>query len=98
MISYTASIEWSVTCARCRVRTILSAFVVGPRDEIPWPSLLDGWRTLEELPPFKTYVQVEKPRKIISRNESPASQLTLIFHQILILLRTTSACLKPNAG
>jgi DNA repair photolyase len=31
----------------------------------------DGWKSLEELPPFKTHVQVEKPRKIISRNESP---------------------------
>ena len=49
MISYTASIEWSVTCARCRVRTILSAFVVGPRDEIPWPSLLDGWNVLGDM-------------------------------------------------
>lgn len=31
----------------------------------------DGWQTLEELPPFKTEVQVEKPRKIITRNTSP---------------------------
>jgi DNA repair photolyase len=31
----------------------------------------DGWDTLEELPPFKTEVQVEKPRAIITRNESP---------------------------
>jgi DNA repair photolyase len=31
----------------------------------------DGWETLEELPPFKTEVQVEKPRTIITRNESP---------------------------
>ncbi|MBP2547832.1 DNA repair photolyase [Neorhizobium galegae] len=31
----------------------------------------DGWQTLEELAPFKTEVQVEKPRTIISRNESP---------------------------
>ncbi len=31
----------------------------------------DGWQSLEELPPFKTHVQIEKPRKIISRNESP---------------------------
>ncbi|MCD2180696.1 PA0069 family radical SAM protein [Rhizobium sp. GN54] len=31
----------------------------------------DGWQTLEELPPFKTEVQVEKPRSIITRNESP---------------------------
>nr|WP_314087171.1 PA0069 family radical SAM protein [uncultured Shinella sp.] len=31
----------------------------------------DGWQTLEELPPFRTDVQVEKPRTIITRNESP---------------------------
>ena len=31
----------------------------------------DGWETLEELPPFKTEVQVEKPRTIITRNSSP---------------------------
>lgn len=31
----------------------------------------DGWTTLEELPAFKTDVQVEKPRTIITRNDSP---------------------------
>ncbi|TRL39298.1 PA0069 family radical SAM protein [Rhizobium straminoryzae] len=31
----------------------------------------DGWQTLEELEPFRTEVQVEKPRTIITRNESP---------------------------
>ncbi|HQF32046.1 MAG TPA: PA0069 family radical SAM protein [Hyphomicrobiales bacterium] len=31
----------------------------------------DGWGTLEELPPFKTTVQVEKPKRIITRNTSP---------------------------
>ncbi len=31
----------------------------------------DGWETLEDLPPFKTEVQVEKPRTIITRNDSP---------------------------
>ncbi|MER9054165.1 PA0069 family radical SAM protein [Mesorhizobium sp. M0910] len=31
----------------------------------------DGWNSLEELPPFKAEVQVEKPRTIITRNESP---------------------------
>ncbi len=31
----------------------------------------DGWETLEDLPPFKTETQVEKPRTIITRNESP---------------------------
>ncbi|SCD22613.1 PA0069 family radical SAM protein [Brucella inopinata] len=31
----------------------------------------DGWATLEELPAFKTDVQIEKPRTIITRNDSP---------------------------
>src|SRR3954468_5400787 len=31
----------------------------------------DGWRSIEELPPFKTEVQVERPRDIITRNSSP---------------------------
>lgn len=31
----------------------------------------DGWNSLEELPPFKTEVQVERPRTIITRNNSP---------------------------
>ncbi|MCM2477651.1 PA0069 family radical SAM protein [Rhizobium sp. CG5] len=31
----------------------------------------DGWETLEDMPPFRTEVQVEKPRSVISRNESP---------------------------
>jgi len=31
----------------------------------------DGWESLENLPPFKTEVQVEKPRTIITKNESP---------------------------
>jgi DNA repair photolyase len=31
----------------------------------------DGWQTFETLEPFKTEVQVEKPRAIITRNDSP---------------------------
>ena len=31
----------------------------------------DGWESIEELPPFKTEVQIEKPRTIITRNDSP---------------------------
>ena len=31
----------------------------------------DGWETLEDLPPFKTEVQIERPRTIITRNTSP---------------------------
>jgi DNA repair photolyase len=31
----------------------------------------DGWGSLDRLPPFRTEVQEETPRKIITRNESP---------------------------
>ncbi|HEY7457959.1 MAG TPA: PA0069 family radical SAM protein [Xanthobacteraceae bacterium] len=31
----------------------------------------DGWQTLEDLPPFKTFVQEERARRVITRNESP---------------------------
>jgi DNA repair photolyase len=31
----------------------------------------DGWNSIDELPPFKTEVQIEKPRTIITRNQSP---------------------------
>lgn len=31
----------------------------------------DGWDSIEDLPPFKTEVQVEKPRTIITKNDSP---------------------------
>ncbi|MEA2953883.1 MAG: hypothetical protein QOJ96_3403, partial [Alphaproteobacteria bacterium] len=31
----------------------------------------DGWRSLEDLPPFKTTVTVDSTRKIITRNDSP---------------------------
>lgn len=31
----------------------------------------DGWQTLDELPPFQTHVQAEKPKTIITKNDSP---------------------------
>ncbi len=31
----------------------------------------DGWQTLDELPPFSTHVQIEKPKTIITKNDSP---------------------------
>ncbi|MGF0537092.1 PA0069 family radical SAM protein [Agrobacterium sp. ES01] len=31
----------------------------------------DGWMTLEDMPPFRTEVQVERPRTVITRNDSP---------------------------
>ena len=31
----------------------------------------DGWSSLEDLAPFKTEVQIEKPRTVITKNQSP---------------------------
>lgn len=31
----------------------------------------DGWAMVEDLPPLRTFVSIEKPRKILSRNASP---------------------------
>ncbi len=31
----------------------------------------DGWRSLDELPPFKTTVAIDTARKVITRNDSP---------------------------
>ena len=31
----------------------------------------DGWQSIDDLPPFKTEVQTEKAKKIITRNNSP---------------------------
>ena len=31
----------------------------------------DGWRSLDDLPPFKTEVQADATRKILTRNDSP---------------------------
>lgn len=31
----------------------------------------DGWQTLDELPPFTTEVQTERPKSVITRNDSP---------------------------
>ncbi len=31
----------------------------------------DGWQSFEELPPFRTTVTIDAPRKIITRNNSP---------------------------
>jgi DNA repair photolyase len=39
-----------------------------PTAKVPFD---DGWQSLEDLPPFKTETTVEKPRKILTRNDSP---------------------------
>ena len=39
-----------------------------PEARIPFD---DGWRSLDDLPPFKTVVREQRARKIITRNQSP---------------------------
>ncbi|MCW5716126.1 MAG: PA0069 family radical SAM protein [Bauldia sp.] len=39
-----------------------------PLEKIP---VDDGWESLEELPELKTEVQIERPRKILTTNDSP---------------------------
>ena len=66
----------------------------------------DGWQSLEDLPPFKTEVQVENPRKIITRNESPDislrpldQSLSRLRAWLRLLLRAADARLSgPVAG
>jgi DNA repair photolyase len=59
-----------VAPARRRGRAAISnptgRFETERREEID-----DGWGSLEQLPPFKTSVAHEKPRTIITRNDSP---------------------------
>lgn len=43
----------------------------GRFEKLTRPVFDDGWETIEDLPPFKTEVHVEKPRTIITRNVSP---------------------------
>lgn len=43
----------------------------GRFEQYSYQSFDDGWQTLEELEPFKTEVQIEQPRTVISRNDSP---------------------------
>lgn len=31
----------------------------------------DGWQTLDDLPAFRTHVQIEKPKTILTKNDSP---------------------------
>ena len=58
--------------ADSRVRGRASATNPGGRFEVlTRVDVDDGWNSLEDLPPFKTEVQVEHARSIITRNDSP---------------------------
>ncbi|SCW61853.1 DNA repair photolyase [Ancylobacter rudongensis] len=62
--------DWMVEAERRRGRGALSnpagRFEPHSRERFD-----DGWQGLDDLPPFRTSVTVEKPRTIINRNESP---------------------------
>ena len=44
---------------------------VGRYEPLARSAFDDGWRSLDELPPFKTTVATDATRKIITRNDSP---------------------------
>ena len=44
---------------------------VGRYEPLAHVAFDDGWRTLDDLPPFKTTVQTDATRKIVTRNDSP---------------------------
>jgi len=66
----TGLLDTSVSKERRRGRGTLSN-ASGRYEPIARIAFDDGWQSLEELPPFKTTVQVDATRKIIARNESP---------------------------
>ncbi|MGO9428134.1 PA0069 family radical SAM protein [Rhodoblastus sp.] len=59
-----------VAPARRRGRAA-SANASGRYEPLARVDLDDGWGSLEQLPPFVTHVAHEKPKKIITRNDSP---------------------------
>jgi DNA repair photolyase len=63
-------LDTAVGRARRRGRGTLSN-TSGRYEPVARVAFDDGWQSLEELPPFKTTVQVDATRKIITRNESP---------------------------
>jgi len=40
-------------------------------DALTYHVVDDEWQTLDELPPFKTEVSIERPRSVLTRNQSP---------------------------
>jgi DNA repair photolyase len=62
--------DWIIADERRRGRgaatNVSGRFESAAREDVD-----DGWGALDDLPPFKTEVILEKPRNIITRNESP---------------------------
>ncbi len=63
-------LDWMVEAERRRGRGALSN-AAGRFEPHSRERFDDGWMGLDDLPPFRTSVTVEKPRTIINRNESP---------------------------
>ena len=55
----------------------------------------DGWRSLDELPPFKTEVTVDATRKIITRNELPGYRLRPLDQSLSRLRARLRLLLRP---
>ncbi|CAA0113149.1 Uncharacterised protein [Starkeya nomas] len=62
--------DWMVDGERRRGRGALSN-AAGRFEPQAREAFDDGWQSLDDLPPFRTSVTVEKPRTIINRNDSP---------------------------
>src|SRR5262249_42972972 len=63
-------IEVAVETERRRGRGAQSN-ATGRFEPLARASFDDGWRTFEDLPPFKTTVTIDSTRRIITRNDSP---------------------------
>ncbi len=68
--SATAPSSASVAPARRRGRAA-TANASGRFEPVAIEAVDDGWGSLEALPPFKTEVAHEKPKNLITRNDSP---------------------------
>src|SRR6266851_256649 len=65
-----ADVEVAVESARRRGRGAQSN-ATGRFEPLARMSFDDGWRTFEDLPPFKTTVTIDSTRRVITRNDSP---------------------------
>jgi DNA repair photolyase len=72
MASLASSPVSSAAVAPGRRRGRAAAYNVSGRfEKFQRVDLDDGWGSLEELPPFRTEITHEKPRRLITRNDSP---------------------------
>ncbi len=64
-----SSIEAAPDRARPPPRSRTETSRTGRYEPLRRVQIDDGWDSLDELPPFKTEVQIERPRKIITTND-----------------------------